>query len=358
MINNISLNNFRQFDNLKLNTNNSLVIISGKNARGKTSILESIFIASTTKSHRENNLENVIKFNEPFSKIEINAEKKYKVVISKENKNLFINGNEIKKSSDYLGNIDVVMIAPTDISLIRGSKGDKRRFLDLNISILNKKYLNESSKYKKTLNERNVLLKSKNIDNLMLDVLTNQLVESIKYIYDSRIYLIDKLNYYLKDISKDMKIESIKLLYEPSYNPDNVLDSLVMFLYSKPSTRKKKVLWYVCGDMLYARISSKLSDKGYCTKCGRRSEKLINGWCEPCTLSDGVKPVRCKTCGKEFYVPVTNNKTNYCNDCKIEYNKEKGTAEYLNVLMHGDGGYYEGGDENSEYIEYNNYYIN
>ena len=225
MINNISLNNFRQFDNLKLNTNNSLVIISGKNARGKTSILESIFIASTTKSHRENNLENVIKFNEAFSKIEINAEKKYKVVISKDNKNLFINGNEIKKSSDYLGNIDVVMIAPTDISLIRGSKGDKRRFLDLNISILNKKYLNESSKYKKTLNERNILLKSKNIDNLMLDVLTNQLVESIKYIYDSRIYLIDKLNYYLKDISKDMKIESIKLLYEPSYNPDNVIGS-------------------------------------------------------------------------------------------------------------------------------------
>ena len=44
--------------------------------------------------------------------------------------------------------------------------------------------------------------------------------------------------------------------------------------------------------------------------------------------------------------------------CKFEYNKEKKTVEYLNVLMHGDGGYYEDGDENSEFIEYNNYYIN
>lgn len=121
----------------------------------------------------------------------------------------------------------------------------------------------------------------------------------------------------LGEVAKEVKKDLLAI----DNDPDNVLDSLVMFLYSKPSTRKKKLLWYVFGDMLYARISSKLSDKGYCTKCGRRSEKLINGWCEPCTLSDGVKPVRCKTCGKEFYVPVTNNKTNYCNDCKIEYRR-------------------------------------
>ena len=44
--------------------------------------------------------------------------------------------------------------------------------------------------------------------------------------------------------------------------------------------------------------------------------------------------------------------------CKLEYNKEEKNVEYLNVLMHGDGGYYEDGDENSEFIEYNNYYIN
>ena len=59
MIKNIELNNFRIFDNLKLETNNGLVIISGKNARGKTSIIEAIYIAGTTKSHRENDLKNV-----------------------------------------------------------------------------------------------------------------------------------------------------------------------------------------------------------------------------------------------------------------------------------------------------------
>lgn len=219
MIKNIKLNNFRIFKNLELDTNNSLVIFSGKNARGKTTILEAIYLVGTTKSHRENELKNLIKFNEPFCKVEINSNKKYRVVISKENKSLFINDNEIKKASDYLGNLDVVMISPTDISLIRGAKGDKRRFLDLNISMLNKKYLKEISKYKKTLLERNTLLKEKNIDDVMLNVLTGELIGSLKYIYDSRIYLIDKLNYYLDDISKDMNIENIKLIYEASYNP-------------------------------------------------------------------------------------------------------------------------------------------
>ena len=224
MIKNIKLKNFRLFDEIEFNTNNSFIIFSGKNAHGKTSIIESIYIASTTKSHRDNDLKNVIKFNEQFSVIEINNEKKYKVVISKDGKKLFVNNIE-KKASDYLGEFNSIMISPIDIELIRGSKSDKRRFLDLNISMLNKKYLNELSKYKKALNERNLLLKEKNIDEKLLNILTDQLCDSIKYIYDSRIYLIDKLNYYLIDICKDMKIENIKIVYDASYNPNDIKKS-------------------------------------------------------------------------------------------------------------------------------------
>lgn len=225
MIKKIKLKNFRLFDSIEFDTNNSFIIFSGKNAHGKTSIIESIYIASTTKSHRDNDLKNVIKFNEDFAVIEIEEDKKYKVVISKEKKTLFINNSEIKKSSDYLGGFNSIMISPIDIELIRGAKGDKRRFLDLNISMINKKYLNQSSKYKKTLSERNLLLKEKNIDEKLLNVLTDELCESIKYIYDARTYFIDKLNYYLVDICKNMKIENIKLIYEPSYNPDNLKKS-------------------------------------------------------------------------------------------------------------------------------------
>ena len=61
MIKKIHLTNFRCFDDISFDTYNSLVILSGKNATGKSSTLESIFIASTSKSYRENDLDLVIK---------------------------------------------------------------------------------------------------------------------------------------------------------------------------------------------------------------------------------------------------------------------------------------------------------
>ena len=61
MIKKIKLKNFRIFDDATFDINNPLVIFSGKNAVGKTSILESIFLCSTSKSHRENDLVNLIK---------------------------------------------------------------------------------------------------------------------------------------------------------------------------------------------------------------------------------------------------------------------------------------------------------
>jgi len=170
MIKNIKLTNFRVFNDLELQTNNSLVILSGKNATGKTSILEAIYLCSTSKSHRVNNLEGIINHGNDFAICEIEANKKIKMVISKEGKALYINKNEISKISDFIGNLNVVMFSPYDLCLIQGAKGDRRRFLDLEVSLLDKSYLKASTAYKKVLKERNDLLKGNNLDLKYLDV--------------------------------------------------------------------------------------------------------------------------------------------------------------------------------------------
>ena len=126
MINNISLKNFRLFEDINLNTNNSLIILSGKNATGKTSILESIYLCSTSKSHRTDNLDNLILNNKDFSICEIKSDKKYRMVLSKDGKRFFINKQEIKKISDFIGNLNVVMFSPNDLNLINGSKNNRR----------------------------------------------------------------------------------------------------------------------------------------------------------------------------------------------------------------------------------------
>ena len=225
MIKSLKLANFRIFDKLDLEFNNSFVILSGKNATGKTSILEAIHIASTTKSHRTTEIKEAIQFNKEFAKIELYDDKKYKVVLFDEGKSLFIDEKEIKKSGEYIGNFNVCMIAPADISLVNGTKLDKRRFLDLNISILDKKYINELAKYKKLLNERNSILKNEHPDKVMLNIVTDDLIESLKYIYDLRINLINDINSNLNDICKKMNIEHIELKYEATYNSSNIKKS-------------------------------------------------------------------------------------------------------------------------------------
>ena len=88
----------------------------------------------------------------------------------------------------------VILSSPYDINLIKGSKGDKRHFLDLEISLLDKSYLKASTAYKKILRERNDLLKTTNIDLVLLDVLTKQLISFLEIIYKKRIDFIDKIN--------------------------------------------------------------------------------------------------------------------------------------------------------------------
>ena len=219
MIKNINLKNFRLFDNVTFETSNSLVIFSGKNRTGKTSILESIYICSSGKSHRDNDLENVIKKNTEFSLIEIAADKKLKVVITNKEKNFFLNNKETNVSN-FIGNIKAIMISPSDLSIIDGKNQARRHFLDLNISLVNKKYLNVLKAYKKLLKERNELLKQENVDLKLLDVLTDELIEYLNVIYSYRIDLINKLNDYLVDISKNMNIENIRLAYVKSYDDD------------------------------------------------------------------------------------------------------------------------------------------
>ena len=220
MIKKIHLTNFRCFDDISFDTYNSLVILSGKNATGKSSTLESIFIASTSKSYRENDLDLVIKNGKDNAIIEIEDDKQYKVVISKEGNSFFYNKKQYKKIADYIGNLKVVIFSPYDLNLINGGKSFKRRFLDLNISLINKNYLNAFRAYKKLLHERNEYLKESKIDNKYLDVITRSLIQVMEDVLNERLKFINELNIYLKIICKDMKIENISLNYVKTYGDD------------------------------------------------------------------------------------------------------------------------------------------
>lgn len=226
MINSINLKNFRKFENLNLEFKNKIIIFTGQNAVGKTTILEAIYLISTSKSHRTNDIKTIIKDEKDFSNVILKGDKTYKIEITKDGKKSFINDIPYQKISEFIGRIPVIMFSPYDIDLILGTKMYRRRFLDLEISLLDKNYLRNISIYKKLLKERNELLKIYSSDKkIMLDVITKQLEELIKKIYDQRRLFLDLLNNKLKYVCNKLECETLNLQYLPTYDINNLDES-------------------------------------------------------------------------------------------------------------------------------------
>ena len=219
MIRQIRLTHFRRFSSLTLTFSCPVVILSGANATGKTTVLEAIYLIATSKSHRTNDLSSLIEENQPIAHIEIKNEASYRIDLQKKGKISSINDQVIPKVSDFIGRLPVVLFAPEDLKLIEGMKSDRRRFMDLELSLLDKKYLRSSMLYKKILKERNERLKQDiSANDPLLKVLTDQLIEQIRILYPKRCEWIEELNGYLKQICQELHCEEIKLVYQSSFD--------------------------------------------------------------------------------------------------------------------------------------------
>ena len=217
----INLQNFRNYSNLKLKFNKNINIFIGNNAQGKTNILESIYFLSITKSHRMNKELFLIKNNELYSKVigkvkSNSISKKYEIMINENGKKVSINDNAIKKISNYLSNINVIMFCPDDLEIIKGTPQKRRYFLNIEIGQLYNDYIKHIYNYNKILKNRNDYLKNNKIfDKVYFDVLTEELIKENIVIIKYRIDYINMINKYITDIYKDLtKKENIYLKYE------------------------------------------------------------------------------------------------------------------------------------------------
>lgn len=223
MIQSLRLKNFRKFKEISLDLNSKIVILTGSNGIGKTTILEAIYLIATTKSHRTTELSSLITEEENFSLIELQSDQKFKLMLNKEEKKAFINDISYPKFSDFIGQIPVILFSPSDMELLKGSKSVRRRFLDLEISLLDKAYLRLIMTYKRLLKERNEILKVFSDEKeLVLQVITTQMLELIEKIYRKRTTFLSQLNSFLSKICRDLKMEDIKLSYLASYNLENL----------------------------------------------------------------------------------------------------------------------------------------
>ena len=199
-IENIKLNNFRNYNQLDIELNKNIDIIYGDNAQGKTNILEAIFLCSFGKSFRTAKEKEMIKFDENNAVVEIQYRKKdregkIKIEIG-EKKKITLNGIKIKKLSELLGNINIVIFTPDDINILKDGPANRRRFLDMMIGQLRPNYVYNLNMYLKTIEQRNNYLRQIREENKpeeMLDIWDEKLIEYGEKIYSYREEFIQKI---------------------------------------------------------------------------------------------------------------------------------------------------------------------
>ena len=196
----IKLQNFRNYEQLELDLNKNINIIYGENAQGKTNIIESIFLCAFGKSFRTSKEKEMIKFNKEKSLVEAFYQKKDrdgKIKIELGNKKqISLNGIKIKKLSELLGNINIVIFTPEDINILRDGPAKRRRFLDMMIGQLRPNYVYNLNMYTKTIEQRNNYLrqiKEENKPEDMLEIWDEKLAEYGEKVYIYRKEFIEKL---------------------------------------------------------------------------------------------------------------------------------------------------------------------
>jgi DNA replication and repair protein RecF len=236
IIKSLELSNFRNYESLHLDFSEGTNIFYGDNAQGKTNILESLYMISTTKSHRGVKDRDLIRFGQEEAHIRtvlIKNDLDYQVDMhlrKNRTKGIAINGQRIRKASELIGLLHIVFFSPEDLSIVKDGPAQRRRFMDMELCQLDASYLHDLNHYNKIVEQRNKLLKDISInrsgDNSILDTLDIwdiQLISFGKKVIEARKKFINALNPIIDGIHGSLSgnKEKIELRYEPDVECDD-----------------------------------------------------------------------------------------------------------------------------------------
>ncbi|WP_163582201.1 DNA replication/repair protein RecF [Gracilibacillus saliphilus] len=223
----LSLTQYRNYDQLSVQFDDKINVIIGENAQGKTNLMEAIYVLGFSKSHRTTKDKELIQWEQNYAKIEGSVFKRkqqfpLEIQITNKGKKAKLNHLEQKRLSDYIGALNIVMFAPEDLNLVKGSPQIRRRFIDMEIGQIQPIYIYHLGQYVKILKQRNHLLKQlqkrKSNDLTMLRVLTEQIIEHAAIILEKRFMFMKRLRAWANEIHRGISrgIEDLDLQYTPT----------------------------------------------------------------------------------------------------------------------------------------------
>lgn len=222
----LRLRDFRNYGRLDIDFEPGFHVLLGDNAQGKTNILESIYLMATLRSFRGVGGSQMIAHGKTGyfvgGKAIGQGERELKMYWSRKERKLTLDAQPVKKLTDFLGALRVVVFCTEDLQLIKGAPRIRRRFLDLLLSQTHPAYLPLLQRYMQAVRARNAILKQRSIDEAALDSFSQELLKSgnelikLRQEFFPRLSPLARLAY--RRITNDA--EELRVEYQPTVKRD------------------------------------------------------------------------------------------------------------------------------------------
>ncbi len=235
-LDNLILQNYRSYENLSVRFEDGINILQGKNAAGKTNVLEAIGFLSFGKSFRTGKDSECIqeKKENAYIKGDIvrtSGQLSLQAFFTRQGtKSLKVNSEPVKRMGELFGNFIAIVFSPEDIKVLKESPSLRRRFIDMEISKMKRIYFFDLLEYQKALAQKNALLKSRMKETQLKKLVTvfnEQLSEYGEKIITARRIFLERIGEQSRDIHKDLANgEELSLKYRCSVSGDNIRQAL------------------------------------------------------------------------------------------------------------------------------------
>ena len=233
-INKLKLKNFRNYESLDIELDKGLNVFIGNNAQGKTNLLEAIYIMAIGKTYKSHKDTEFIKWDTDdlyMQTIVYKRDREENIQIyndKNKRKKIIINDISIKRVSNLLGIINIVIFTPDNLLFFKSGPDVRRQYFDAQISQIDRLYFENITKYYKIVKQRNNLLKNYNVSRETLSIWDEQLLKYGREIISRRKKYISDLQEIIFDIHNSLTTnnENIKILYNNNIDEEGFENEL------------------------------------------------------------------------------------------------------------------------------------
>lgn len=237
-LNHLSLANFKNIAEASLDFSPKINCFLGNNGMGKSNLLDAIFYLSFCKSFSGMTDAMLMRRGEDYAMAKglyLRRDTPEEVTLGLargRRKTLKRGGKEYQRLSQHIGTFPIVMAAPQDIDLIRGTGEERRRWMDMVISQSDSRYLDALIRYAGALEQRNRLLRAGIVDHTLYEAIEAMMSAAAEYIHPTREKWTERLSgifsRYYRAIAGD-DTETVGLAFRGSLHcsPDGTLRPLL-----------------------------------------------------------------------------------------------------------------------------------